>query len=170
MHRRQRLEIRIEGGHVLVLVARDGQRAFDGAVQVDSGFLRLIGMREFLHGANDRGNASQALFRTRQGGRYVGEDERDVLMGFGAVGGRGGRRDVSRRTHGGKQLPVGLDYGREAGHRGGHEFDVIGDELNGGIDLVRDPRGQAADGLELLRRGELALQTPILCHIEHQTA
>jgi hypothetical protein len=61
---------------------------------------------------------------------------------------------VARR----RERLVELRHGRDHRLEGSlQEVDAVPDVLHGGVDLVGDPRGELADGLELLRQAEIRL-------------
>ena len=62
------VKVQFHVGHVFPLVARHGDGAFDGFVEIGGGLFLAARMGKFLHGAHDLGDALDAFERFLDGG------------------------------------------------------------------------------------------------------
>ena len=149
--RRKFAELRFDVGDVLEFVASDDESAFESAIQIARCFLvGAIHVGEFLHSADDGGNAAESL-------QHLVHGTRNFLLQV---------IPVCLFAHRGKFLEK--PWRNFAGGRGRIEFLVFVDELkfvvkgilqeagvvpnklDGRINFVGDARGQTANGFELL--------------------
>src|SRR5579883_1669274 len=154
---RQRAEIGLHLGDVLVLVAGDDERVEDRLVDVGGGLVAAVGGGELLHRADGGGDAGEALEGALEGGALLGVDQLEVGVRERVVdrldqlgGEAGGAGGVDERAAGGDQR-----IQRGAGVA--EVVEAVADVLHGGVDLVGDAGGEAADRLELLRVAQLDL-------------
>src|ERR1700677_1806440 len=148
--RQGRVEVSLQIGDVLPLVAADSQGALDGAIKVNRNFGFGARVREFFHGMHDFGHALHA-------GERLGDGLWYLLLQVGQVDCLNRLLDFLRQAlgeglaAGGFQQPVELpQQSEQVVERILHEKKVVPDELRGGVDLVRDAGGELADGLEFL--------------------
>ena len=167
---RQLTELRAQIRDVLVFVVRDDEGAANGLIQVGQRHLCLIRMRKFLHRPHDRGDPAEALDGALEGLRGIAQDVIEVGGLLGVLGELQCRGHIPRGFRRVLEIAVGANDRGDIRHGRAHELHVVRDELDRRVDLVSDSRRQPADGLELLRRRELAAETPQFGHVEHQSA
>jgi len=118
-------------------------------------------MREFAQGPHDAGNALHPLLHLAHGGGQFGKHEIHVVLL--AQAGRLVQQypacGAFRAGRGPAQQCVIPGDGRVQ-RRGGRvqKTRIVAHELDGGVDLVCDARGQLPDGLQLLGLQQLGLQ------------
>ena len=149
--RRQGAEIGCDFGDVFGFVARNDKGAFDGFVEVGGDFIgAAIHVREFLHGADDGGDAVHAVEHLLEGFGDFSFQERP--FDFGADGVEGAEKFGRHGAAAGLFADFFIlgDHGQAVAEGILHEAGVIADELDGRIDFVGDARGETADGFEFL--------------------
>ena len=163
-HARQaRVEVHAHLGHVLPLVAGQGDRLLDQLVQVYGLVLVVAGVGELLDGIDDGRDAVQALQGLGDGRRQLLQIEGNLQLLF-----PGPHALPSRVSRPSRKLPIGLDGLPELLDPLLDEPHVVHDVLGGGVYLVGDARGQLPDGFQFLGLEELGFEHPAFGDVQDQ--
>src|SRR3569832_2019682 len=128
-----------------------------------------MGIRELLRRSDDVGDPLEAVQRERRRGRQVFSQVREIalLVDAGAAGKCFGRCDLAVRELA-NEAPVVVDAVVELLDPFTEKPATVTDELDGRVDLVRDPSREPADRLELLRLAKLDLDLGAACDLVAQ--